>query len=263
MRASTGSEWQGAGARRHLPSALPHRAALAAVIACVVTSSDVLASRRSAGELIGTLVDAAFSEVLPGANVTIHRPGEGVLMKSGTDARGHYEFSGVPAGTYDVDFSLSGFQTDRHYGVRVVGGTTTLNGSVELGVSCECITIPEPPPGSVVSGRLVDAAGRPVAHAGLILETNDRTVLPVGTAPQVYSGIDGEFAIEVPHDAHWALSIVADDFEAARVDLTPLPYDGKRIVTLVPKAFFPRQSTEHRTLKNGTCCYRPFAHDGG
>jgi hypothetical protein len=235
----------------------------AAILASFAASGDVVASVPSASVLVGTVSYADRPEVFLAANVTIHRPGEGVLLKTESDVNGHYEFDSVPTGTYDVDFSFASFQIDRHYGVRAAGGTTTLDGSLSLGMVCECITIPGPPPGSVVSGRLVDSAGRPVAHAGLILEVNGRSALPRNAAPQVYSGIAGEFAVRVPHDAQWVLFVIDDDFETARIDLTPMPYDGKHVVTLTPKALLPRPSSTRRTLKYGLCCFGPFAHDDG
>ncbi|MEM1116905.1 MAG: TonB-dependent receptor [Bacteroidota bacterium] len=83
----------------------------------------LLASAQT-GTIAGTVVDGDFGGGLPGASVLVTELGTG----DATDIDGNYEITGVPAGTYAVRFSFTGYAAQLVEDVNVVAGeTVTLN----------------------------------------------------------------------------------------------------------------------------------------
>ncbi|MCK5572364.1 MAG: TonB-dependent receptor plug domain-containing protein, partial [Bacteroidetes bacterium] len=58
------------------------------------------------GTVAGRVLDAETGSTLPGVNVSL----QGTLLGSATNSSGEFVFSGVPAGSYSVTFSLVGYQ---------------------------------------------------------------------------------------------------------------------------------------------------------
>jgi outer membrane receptor protein involved in Fe transport len=80
-------------------------------------------AQRTTGTLVGTVKDDTGG-ILPG--VTVSLSGEKIVgtQTSVTNEQGFYRFAALPPGTYEVDFSLSGFAKLRRQGVKVGVGTT-------------------------------------------------------------------------------------------------------------------------------------------
>jgi hypothetical protein len=79
-----------------------------------------------AGGLVGQIVSATTSMPIPGARVRVNR---GIVADQTTNGTGNYNFMGVPAGTWEVEVSATGYVTM----TRSV--TITASGSVPLNVS--------------------------------------------------------------------------------------------------------------------------------
>jgi outer membrane receptor protein involved in Fe transport len=73
-------------------------------------------SSRVSGKIVGKLVDQKTAEPLIGANIII----ENTFWGAATDIDGYYQILNVPAGTYIVEFSYSGYTTKRLTEVKVL-----------------------------------------------------------------------------------------------------------------------------------------------
>jgi hypothetical protein len=71
------------------------------------------------GRINGTVTDNTGA-VLPGVTVTVSGPALIQPQVQVTSADGDYRFLALPPGTYDVGFELTGFQSVKREGIRVV-----------------------------------------------------------------------------------------------------------------------------------------------
>ncbi len=87
--------------------------------------------------LAGKVVDEASNEPIIFGTVVLYRNG---VLKSGTetDFDGNYSFSNIDPGTYDVEFSYTGYQTQRIAGVQVLAGKAVkLDAKISQGVTLD------------------------------------------------------------------------------------------------------------------------------
>ncbi len=102
------------------------------------------------GVLAGSVTDSTGS-AMPGVTVTVTRAGARVADVT-TDVRGRYRVTGLAPGSYEVRFSLAGFNPVSQPAVDVSGGMeTVLNGVMRLGTLSETVTVSAATP--VVGGR--------------------------------------------------------------------------------------------------------------
>src|SRR5438128_2650584 len=81
-------------------------------------------AQQSTGTITGRAMDAS-NAALPGVTVAIASPQMiGGARTVATDEQGVYRFTLLPAGTYTVTFTLSGFNTLNIEGVSVSAGAT-------------------------------------------------------------------------------------------------------------------------------------------
>ena len=108
----------------------------------LVLTAAVSATAQQAAGIIGQVADESGA-VLPGVTVTTTSPALQVpSVVAVTDERGEYRLSPLPIGTYTVEFTLPGFQTVRHEGVRLtVGFTARVDGRLNVGALQETITV--------------------------------------------------------------------------------------------------------------------------
>lgn len=99
------------------------------------------AAAQDAG-IMGQVTDESGG-VLPGVTVTATSPSLQVpSVVAVTDERGDYRITPLPIGTYIVEYTLSGFQTQRRDGVRLtVGFTARLDVGLKVGSLEETITV--------------------------------------------------------------------------------------------------------------------------
>lgn len=150
------------------------------VVGAVLVLAVGPATAQQSGALSGVVRDAQGG-VLPGVAVTVTGDALGGTSRSAVSAdTGVYSLTGLPPGTYEVVFDLSGFAPQRRDGVLVqVARTTRLD--VELGVGTLTETV-------TVSGQtpVVDVSST-VTQTNITKELYE--ALPTGRNPWVMAGL--------------------------------------------------------------------------
>ena len=115
--------------------------ALALMASMLARATSAGAQASSAG-IVGVVTDESGA-VLPGVTVTASSPalqiGQQVAV---TDQDGAYRLAPLPIGTYEVAFTLSGFQTIKREDLRLsVGFVAQVNVTLKVGALAESITV--------------------------------------------------------------------------------------------------------------------------
>ncbi len=84
------------------------------------------------GQISGAVTDAATTGPIASASVTAYDGTDTEISSTSTEADGTYILSGLPPGTYRVEFSASGYQDAEAADVAVTAGQTTENVDVAL-----------------------------------------------------------------------------------------------------------------------------------
>ena len=123
---------------------IPFLGKASCILACslaLLTAPATLAAQDSAS-IIGQVSDASGA-VMPGVTVSASSPALQVGEVSAvTDERGEYRLTPLPIGTYDVVYTLSGFQTLKRDGIRLtVGFVAKLDVVLKVGSVEETVTV--------------------------------------------------------------------------------------------------------------------------
>src|SRR5262245_44063822 len=109
-------------------------------VALVATARDS-AAQDFRGRLNGTVTDNSGG-VLPGVTVTATSPALIQPQVQVSGAEGDFRFVALPPGVYDVTFELSGFQTVKREGIRVViNQTLTVDQQMQVATLQETVTV--------------------------------------------------------------------------------------------------------------------------
>jgi hypothetical protein len=113
---------------------------------CVLVTSLNLAPAFGQTNALATLTGVVTDEsgaVLPGVAITAVSPSLQVGQVTAiTDPTGEYRLSGLPIGTYEVTYTIDGFQTVRRADVRLTAGfTARIDVGLKLGSLNESITV--------------------------------------------------------------------------------------------------------------------------
>jgi outer membrane receptor protein involved in Fe transport len=95
------------------------------VVVCVAALSWVVAGGAAAQAVRATVLGSVSDRtggVLPGATVNVKNTETGIVQSTVADAQGRYTVSNLLPAAYDVEVSLSGFQTVVRQGIRLVVG---------------------------------------------------------------------------------------------------------------------------------------------
>lgn len=126
-------------------------------------------AQQSLSTVQGRVIDESGA-LVPGATVVLRDGARGLVRTEVTDAQGFYTVRLVPSGAYDLEVSLSGFQTVRREAVRLmVGQVVELDFTLGLAAVEEVVVVTGETP-------LIEA-GRASA-AGYVEET-EISVLPI------------------------------------------------------------------------------------
>ena len=107
----------------------------------LLSASPSLLAQTQTGTLTGTVTDSSGA-VLVGAKVTITNEGTNVAQTTTTDAQGRYLVPLLPAGAYDLEASLAGFQTVVHKDITLaVGATPVVDFALPVGKVSETVTV--------------------------------------------------------------------------------------------------------------------------
>ena len=95
--------------------------------------STVQAQNAGTGALAGTVNDASGA-MISGATVTATNSSTGATRTAVTNSTGSYRIPALPPGTYSVEFSSQGFDSEKDGGVTVnVSEIETLNANLKVG----------------------------------------------------------------------------------------------------------------------------------
>ena len=76
-------------------------------------------AQPNAGSITGSVTDTKTQELIAGVNVMLR----GTIRGTITDIHGKYKLNGIPAGTYDLTFSLVGYTADTVYQISIQPNT--------------------------------------------------------------------------------------------------------------------------------------------
>ena len=94
--------------------------------ACVGAASGLpVAAQAVRATVLGTVTDRTGA-VLPGVTVTITNTDTRVAQTTVSDSQGHYTLTNLLPAPYDIEASLSGFQTVVRSAVRLVVGSESV-----------------------------------------------------------------------------------------------------------------------------------------
>jgi len=113
----------------------------ALALSILVLFAGVALHAQATGSVDGTILDVQGKGVANAA-VTVKNGATGIAKTVKTDANGHYAVDGLPAGTYTVEATASGFATGSKTGVEVGAGQTQQVGfTLSIGSAAEQITV--------------------------------------------------------------------------------------------------------------------------
>jgi hypothetical protein len=114
---------------------------LCAVLLLAFGAALPAAAQRTTGEIIGKVVDESGS-ILPGVTVTLRGAGVPGTPTTVTSETGTYRFPLLPPGSYDLEYTLTGFTTFKREAIPVdVGAVVELDVSMKVGAIEEAVTV--------------------------------------------------------------------------------------------------------------------------
>ena len=115
--------------------------ALGLCLVALLATASVSAAQDFRGRINGTVTDNTGA-VLPGVTVTATSPALIQPQVQVTGAEGDFRFIALPPGVYDISFELSGFQSVKREGVRVViNQTLTVDQQMQVATLQETVTV--------------------------------------------------------------------------------------------------------------------------
>ncbi|HUA85556.1 MAG TPA: TonB-dependent receptor [Bryobacteraceae bacterium] len=107
---------------------------------CVALFGPVLCAQNE-GAISGTVHDSSGA-VLPSATVKLTNHEQGTVRNAQTNAAGVYQFTFLPAGTYDLEISANGFKSQTQSNINLaVAQNMRLDMSLEVGNVTENVTV--------------------------------------------------------------------------------------------------------------------------
>jgi uncharacterized GH25 family protein len=168
----------------------------------------ILAAAALAAQTVeGRVVNAATGAGIPGVRIVVFpipgAPADG--YSATTDAQGRFRIEGLEEGAYSARYAATGFHPIPEPGSRlppfpVAGGAEPVRLEVKM------------QPLGKLSGRVLDATGKPVPNAGLWLVGEDRWCMPPTCSPRTIAtkaNDKGEYAIADLVPGPWLLSAAA------------------------------------------------------
>src|SRR5437588_3395350 len=137
MRASCG--WMGTCVEENMMSKACRRLVLC--LGILIMSSVTAIGQLTTGTITGTVTDQSGAAV-PGATVSLKNTDTGISRTVQTGENGKYDALSLPAGSYEISASLSGFQTMVHTGFSLaVGQNVAVDFSLRVGSVSEAVTV--------------------------------------------------------------------------------------------------------------------------
>src|SRR3954470_18993075 len=157
----------------------------------------LVCSAASAQETTGTITGVTSDStggVLPGVTVTLKNTNTGALRTVVTNEVGIYTASGLPVGTYEVNFELQGFQGATHRNIALhVNDRLQIDGRLSVGGLAESVIVSAVTPLIQPIAALQTTMG---AHQVQELPLNNRNFVQLATlAPGVSSDLADEVGV--------------------------------------------------------------------
>ena len=112
-----------------------------AVLLLALMSVNPLGAQTQTGTISGTATDSSGA-ALVGASIQVTNVGTNVLQTTVTDSQGRYNVAELPIGNYDLQASMTGFQTVVHKGITLtVGAQPLVDFSLPVGQATQTITV--------------------------------------------------------------------------------------------------------------------------
>src|SRR5258707_791003 len=145
------------------------------VLSLFTCANQAAGQAQTTASIVGRVTDESGA-VLPGVTVTVTGPALQVpQLVVITDPQGDYRVSPLPIGTYEVSYTLAGFQTVRRDSLRLTAGfVAKVDESLKLGTIQESVTVSATPtidvqssaPVTVLTKETLDIV--PSSRSGLI-----------------------------------------------------------------------------------------------
>jgi PKD repeat protein len=170
------------------------------------------AQNIATGQITGTVSDAVGSPVA-GASVTAGPGG----YTANTDGQGHYRLQNLPAGTYSLTVSKTGFAAATQTGVEVVEGDTT---------SVDVILVQAAP--GAIRGTVTDSGGFAIAGALIEISPDAFTVSSAADGGFLVADLaPGTYSLQIDKDgylpaARSGIKVQSDATAEIEVSLTPV-----------------------------------------
>ncbi len=150
------------------------------IVGVLLTLPALAVAQESTRASVTGVVKDTSGAVLPGVTVEVSSP---VLIEKTrsavTDGTGQYRIIDLPAGTYSVTFTLTGFQTVKREGVELTGSlVATINADLKVGAVEETITVSGETPivdvqstrrQTTLSGETVNSIPSARSYAGVMV----------------------------------------------------------------------------------------------
>jgi len=94
------------------------------ILTANLLTAPLLAAQQLTGAMSGTVRDSSGA-VVAGAKVVVVNADTNLRISGESSRNGAYQFADIPAGTYSITFSLSGFKSELHSTIIVEGNRTT------------------------------------------------------------------------------------------------------------------------------------------
>src|SRR6516165_10152575 len=115
------------------------------ILTANLLTAPLLAAQQLTGAMSGTVRDSSGA-VVAGAKVVVVNADTNLRISGESSRNGSYQFADIPAGTYSITFSLTGFKSEFHTTIIVEGNrTTTVDGKLEVGTLEATVEVTDTP----------------------------------------------------------------------------------------------------------------------
>jgi hypothetical protein len=155
---------------------------------CLLILAGMAIAQTDRGTITGTVTDPAGA-VAPGAAIKAKNPATGAEYTTATTNTGNYTLAQLPAGTYDVSVSMTGFKTYVRQGITVLAAQTLrIDVPLEVGAISETVTVTEDAP-------LLKTESGDLSHNIRTDTMDNMPIMAIGAGAGANSGIRNPYAV--------------------------------------------------------------------
>ncbi len=158
------------------------------LLTCVLMLAAVMFAQGDRGTITGTIIDPGGA-VVPNAPIVVKNSETGATYQIASTTTGNYTLPGLPAGTYELNVTVSGFKTYTRTGLTIaVAATVRIDVALELGNATESVTVSDAAP-------LLKTESGELSHNVTSDRLNTLPVLGIGAGQAGSSGIRNPNAV--------------------------------------------------------------------